>query len=141
MAVFARDNRRPARTADGVDAETIAEAHAASGQPIELRRLVDAAAVRADRVRRVIVAHDEKNIRPRLRAKASSDKKTCNHQSQSLHGLILGETLRGEKTYPGHVRSRTRRMSVLRPTELPLRTMNPTCLPGLNGYLVTGNPS
>src|SRR5690242_3962400 len=48
MAVFSGENRRAARGADGIDDETILEAHAFVGDAVDVRRLVDLAAVSAD---------------------------------------------------------------------------------------------
>ena len=55
VAVFPGEDRSAARRADGIDRETIFEAHAFLGETINVRCLVDLAAIRADRVRRMIV--------------------------------------------------------------------------------------
>ena len=58
MAVFAGEYSGAARGTDGVDGETVVEADAASGKTIEIGRFVDLAAVSADSVSGVVVAHD-----------------------------------------------------------------------------------
>lgn len=63
VAVFAGEDRGPAGAADRIDAKAIFESHAGVRQAIQVRRLVHAAPVGADRVRRVVVAHDEEDVR------------------------------------------------------------------------------
>src|SRR6185369_6840275 len=65
VGVFSGENARAAWGADGVDGKTAVEAHAVPGQSVEVRRLVDFAAVGADGVRGVVVGHDEDNVGPR----------------------------------------------------------------------------
>lgn len=62
MAVLAREDDRAAGTADGVRAEGIVEEHPFRGEPIEVRGLDQVAAVGADRVVGVVIAHDEHDI-------------------------------------------------------------------------------
>ena len=57
-------DRRAARGADRVGAEAVVEAHPLGRQAVEVRRLVHPAAVRADRVRRVVIGHHEHDVRP-----------------------------------------------------------------------------
>src|ERR1017187_2414973 len=59
MAVLAGEDRRPAWAADRIDAEAVVEPQTRLGQAVEVGRLVDPAAIRADRVRRVVITHDE----------------------------------------------------------------------------------
>ena len=63
VAVFAGEDRRPAGGADGVNGEAAVEPHAGAGEAIEVGRLVDLAAVGADGLSGVVVAHDEKDVR------------------------------------------------------------------------------
>ncbi len=68
VAVLAGEDRGAAGRADGVGAEAIGEAHAAVGDAVDVRRLVDAAAVGGDGVGGVIVRHDVEDVgwRPSL---------------------------------------------------------------------------
>lgn len=50
--------------ANGVRAKAVIQTHAALGDAIQMRRHIDPAAVAAHSMRRVIVAHDEENVRP-----------------------------------------------------------------------------
>ena len=63
MIVRPGQDRRAARRADRIRAKAIVEAHAFVREPVQMRRLVDAAAVGADRMRRVVVGHDEQDVR------------------------------------------------------------------------------
>src|SRR6185436_2944795 len=63
VRVEAGQGCRPARRADRVGDEEVAEQHALAREPVDLRRLVDARAVGGDRVRRVVVGHDEDDVR------------------------------------------------------------------------------
>ena len=62
VVVGAGQDRGPARGADRVGAEAVVEAHATGGDAVELGCAIDAAAVAAHRVRRMVVAHDEQNV-------------------------------------------------------------------------------
>ena len=62
VVVGAGQDRGPARRADRVGAEAVVEPHAAGGDAVEVGRAVDAAAVAAHGMRRVVVAHDEQNV-------------------------------------------------------------------------------
>ena len=63
MRVLPGQDRGAARRADGVGREHVLEERAFARQPIEVRRLVDLRPVRADGVRRVVVGHDEDDVR------------------------------------------------------------------------------
>ena len=63
VAVFARQNGRAAGRADRVDDETIHKPHPVFGNAVDVWRLVNAAAVSADGMGRVIIGHDVKNVR------------------------------------------------------------------------------
>ena len=63
VRVLPGQDRGAARRADGVGREHVRQQRALARQPIEVRRLVDARPVRADRVRRVVVRHDEDDVR------------------------------------------------------------------------------
>ena len=65
MAVLAGQDAGPAGRADRVDAEAGVQPHALAGDAVEIRRLVDPAAVGADGVCRMVVGHDEQDVRPR----------------------------------------------------------------------------
>ena len=65
VAVLAREDAGPAGRADRVDAEAGIQAHALLGDAVEVRRLVDPAAIGADGVRRMVVGHDVENVGPR----------------------------------------------------------------------------
>ena len=62
VAVLAGEDRGAAGRADGVGAEAVGEAHAAVGDAVDVRRLIDAAAVGRDGMGGVIVGHDEENV-------------------------------------------------------------------------------
>ena len=48
--------------AQSVIAMAVVQAHPASCDAVDVGRLIDAAAIGADRVRRVVVAHDEQDV-------------------------------------------------------------------------------
>ena len=73
VAVLAGEDRRPAGAADRVDAEAVVEPHARLGQAIEVGRLVHPAAIGADGVRGVVVAHDEQDVGPARRPRCRGD--------------------------------------------------------------------
>ena len=58
MTVLPRHDDAAARRANRVRAEAVVEAHARFRDAVDVRRLIDAAAIRADGVRVVIVRHD-----------------------------------------------------------------------------------
>ena len=62
MAVLPGQDCRTARGADGVRAEAIRESHSLFREPVDIRCLVDAAAVRRNCVGGMIVGHDEDDI-------------------------------------------------------------------------------
>ena len=64
VRVLAGQNRGAARRADRVRGKHVREQRALAGQPIDVRRLVDARPVGADGVRRVVVGHDEDDVGP-----------------------------------------------------------------------------
>jgi hypothetical protein len=67
VRIFAGENARAARGANGIHGEAIVKTQAFVREAVEMRRLVDLAAVSADGVGRVIVRHDEENVRTRAR--------------------------------------------------------------------------
>jgi hypothetical protein len=62
MAVFAGQNYSPAGCANGICAKAIVEAHTFSGEPVEVRRFVDFAAVAAYGVRGVVIGHNKYDV-------------------------------------------------------------------------------
>ena len=62
VVVGAGEHAGAAGGADGVGAEGILEAQAAMGQAIQLRRLVDAAAIGGEGVGRVVIGKDEEEV-------------------------------------------------------------------------------
>ncbi len=60
--MLAGQYRGPAGLADGVSAEAFAENDPLLGDTVNVRRLVDLRAVRADGLGAVVVGEDEKNI-------------------------------------------------------------------------------
>ena len=62
VAVLAGEDGGAAGRADRVGAEAVGEAHAAVGDAVDVRRLVDAAAVGGDGVGGVVVGHDEEDV-------------------------------------------------------------------------------
>ena len=62
VAVLAGQDRGAARRADRVNAEDPVKPHPVACQPVEVGRLVDLTAVRANGVRGVVVGHNEENI-------------------------------------------------------------------------------
>src|SRR5688572_5318591 len=70
MAVLARQNRSTTWSANRVCDKAVVETHSFASDSVNLRCLVDLAPVGADRVRSMIIGHDQKNVgrlRPRLR--------------------------------------------------------------------------
>ena len=65
VAVLAGQDAGPAGRADRVDAEAGVETHALLGEAVEVRRLVDPAAIGADGVCRMVVGHDIEDVGPR----------------------------------------------------------------------------
>ena len=101
MAVLAGKNRRPAGSADGVHHIAAIEPKPLRRESVHVRRLVDLAAVGADGVGRMVIRHDEQNVRSRRRALAGGEKteaKQCETMDESLaehacslsRGQILG---------------------------------------------------
>ena len=63
VAVFAGEDCGTARRADRIDGIAAVKPHPLIREPVQLRRLVHSAAVGADGVRRVVVRHDEQDVR------------------------------------------------------------------------------
>lgn len=63
VAVFAGKNRRAARRANGIVNEAAREEHSVLRDAVDAGRLIDATAVGAHGMRRVVVRHDEENVR------------------------------------------------------------------------------
>jgi len=63
VIIGARQNRSAAGRTDGIGAKTIIKSHAALRDAVDIRSLINAAAISADSVRSVIVRHDEENVR------------------------------------------------------------------------------
>src|SRR5688500_5873352 len=85
MTIFSRENRCTARRADRILDKTIAEAHPLFRQPVHIRRHVDLAPVSADRMRRVIIRHDEQNIWPPLRMQGDGGEYKQANVEEFLH--------------------------------------------------------
>ena len=66
VAVLAGEDGGAAGAADGIDAKAVCKPDTAAGQAIEVWGVVDSAAISADRVRRVVVAHNEQDVGPAL---------------------------------------------------------------------------
>ena len=107
VAVLAGEDRGAAGRADGVGAEAVGEAHAAVGDAVDVRRLVDAAAVGGDGVGGVIVGHDEEDVgRAALpwrgrRSRAGQSVRGGYKQACKGYGIMTGERVgkeRGEMT-------------------------------------------
>ena len=64
MAVLACQDNGPARPTDRVGTEGVVESNALVGQPIEIGRLIDLAAIGRDGMRGMVVAHDVDDIGP-----------------------------------------------------------------------------
>ncbi len=64
VAVFPRQNRRPARRTNRIDTVHMIKPHPLIRQPVQMRRLIHAATVSPNRPRRMIVGHDEQYIGP-----------------------------------------------------------------------------
>ena len=62
VVVGAGQDRGPAWRADRVGAEAVVEPHPAGGDAVEMGGAIDAAAVAAHGMRRMVVAHDEQNV-------------------------------------------------------------------------------
>ena len=112
VRVLAGQNRGAARRADRVGGKDARQQRALARQPIEVRRLVDARPVRADRVRRVVVGHDEDDVGTahrlclhyRMRGHAASDKATANTGSFILRAFYRSRFTAGLDR-PLHVRA------------------------------------
>jgi hypothetical protein len=63
MRILARQNHRTTRRANRIRDEGIRKPHPFPREPIQMRRFDELAAIRTDRVRRVIVSHDEDDVR------------------------------------------------------------------------------
>ncbi len=64
MAVLAGQQNRPAGPADRVRAEAVDESDAVPGQPVDMRRPVQAPVVAGERLEGVVVGHDEEDVGP-----------------------------------------------------------------------------
>ena len=62
VGVFSREHRRPAWGANRIANKCIVEAHAVAPELVEVRRGVDLGSVRRNRVRSVIIRHDEEDV-------------------------------------------------------------------------------
>ena len=66
VAVLAGHDRRAARHADRIRAEHVVQPHSFAGQAVDVRRRIQRgqpAAVGTDRMRRVVIGHDEQDVR------------------------------------------------------------------------------
>ena len=64
VVVFAGDDHRPARSADGIRAETVPKQHALIGDSVKIRRCVDLRSVTTDGMRSVVVREDKQDVGP-----------------------------------------------------------------------------
>ena len=62
MAIFAGEDGRAAGGTERVGAEAVFKPNALAGDPVDVRGGVDRAAVATDRVRGVVVGHDEDDV-------------------------------------------------------------------------------
>ena len=62
VAILPGKNRGATRRAERIGAMTVRESDTVLREPVNLGRLVDPAAVGTDGMRRVVIAHNEKNI-------------------------------------------------------------------------------
>jgi len=99
---------RAARRADRVGDEHVVEPQALARQPVDVRRRVHARPVGTDGMRRMVVGHDEDDVRPgfrppRSRATAQeSGRRACTEGFQdiaSLHGSLPMEKVRSFNTF------------------------------------------
>ena len=73
VGILAGHDRRPARCADRIDHKGLRETHPFGGEPVQIRgrrHFCQTPAIRADRVRGMVVRHDEENVGPGRRASA-----------------------------------------------------------------------
>src|SRR5438105_5857047 len=63
MAVFPRENRSAAWSANGINDETVHEPHPLPGNAVNVRSFIDLAPISADRMGRMVIGHDEQNVR------------------------------------------------------------------------------
>ena len=92
VAVLAGEDGGPAGRADGVHRVTTAEAQALGGEAVHVRCRVDRAAVRADGVGRVVVRHDEQDVRSLGRGlgrKDEPDQGADTEQDAEEHGPVF----------------------------------------------------
>ena len=73
MAVLARQDNCSAWRADAVGAETVVESYASGGKSVDIWCLVNSTSIRTDGVRRMVVAHDEDDIRPFVQLRPGHD--------------------------------------------------------------------
>src|SRR5438552_1875785 len=66
VAVLSRQNRRATWRANRVHCKTIREPHSLFGDAVQVRCLINPAAVATERVRRVIIRHDKNYVWPNL---------------------------------------------------------------------------
>ena len=65
VAVLAGKNDRPARGANAIRTEAVVESHPFTGKAVDIGRPVDLAAISTNRMRCMIVTHDEQDVRAR----------------------------------------------------------------------------
>ena len=82
VRVLTRENRGAARRADRVGHHHLLEERAFLGEAIDVRRAVHPRSVRADRVRRVVVRHDEDDVRAIGRRRGRSDSRQACNETQ-----------------------------------------------------------
>src|SRR5262245_43593219 len=66
VAVFAGENCRATWSADGVNSKAVLKTDPLRGESIQVRRLIHPAAIRADCVGGMVIAHDKQDVWTRL---------------------------------------------------------------------------
>ncbi len=82
MAVLAGQDYAAAGRANAIGAKTVVEPHAFLGDAVQVRSLIDAAAVGADGVRRMVVRHDVEYVWPLTRGAESH--RACGHETEEM---------------------------------------------------------
>ena len=92
VAIRARENRGPRRTAQGIVHQTAVKPHAFVRQPVNVRRLdqMPLLAICAHRLPRMVIRHDEQNVRPRRcrQCRHRQEQSRQNGVDKTFHDLL-----------------------------------------------------
>jgi hypothetical protein len=82
VAVFSGEDRGAAGCTDGVDGEAIQEAHPFIGDAVDVRGLIEFAAVTTHGVSGVIVGHNEQYVRPGIALSLGGSRRHASHSRE-----------------------------------------------------------